>query len=156
LADPETQKFEDIAESLYPVLVRRLTLVLHDHASAEDVAQSALLRGYEAWSPGTINDSRAWIFTIAMRLALNETRRRRRWLLQTGPTDGAVETGGDPDLWVALGALDRNERVSLVLSVLEGYSQAEIASQLGVPAGTVASWLSRGKAKLRDRLSKEV
>jgi RNA polymerase sigma-70 factor (ECF subfamily) len=156
VAEPEARKFEDIAESLYPALVRRLTLVLHDHASAEDVAQSALLRGYQAWSPGTINDPRAWIFTIAMRLALNETRRRRRWLLRTGPTDGAVETGGDPDLWVALVALDRNERVSLVLSVLDGYSQAEIASRLGVPAGTVASWLSRGKAKLRASLSKEV
>ena len=156
VADPEPQKFEEIAESLYPALVRRLTLVLHDHASAEDVAQAALLRGYQAWSPGTINDPRAWIFTIAMRLALNETRRRRRWLLRTGPTDGAVEISVDPDLWAALGTLDQNERVSLVLSVLDGYSQADIASRLGVPAGTVASWLSRGKAKMRACLSREI
>jgi RNA polymerase sigma-70 factor (ECF subfamily) len=91
-----------------------------------------------------------------MRLALNETRRQRRWLLRTGPTDGAVEISVDPDLWAALGTLDHNERASLVLSVLDGYSQADIASRLGVPAGTVASWLSRGKAKLRANLSKEV
>jgi RNA polymerase sigma-70 factor (ECF subfamily) len=156
VADPEAHEFEDIAEALYPALVRRLTLVLHDHSSAEDVAQSALLRGYQAWSPGTINDPRAWIFTIAMRLALNETRRRRRWSLRTGQSDGTVEISVDPDLWAALGTLDDHERVSLVLNVLDGYSQAEIASRLGVPAGTVASWLSRGKAKLRANLSKEV
>ena len=75
MADEESERFEDIAELLYPDLVRRLTLVLHDHPSAEDVAQSALLRGYEVWSPGTIKDARAWIFTIGIRLALNERRR---------------------------------------------------------------------------------
>jgi RNA polymerase sigma-70 factor (ECF subfamily) len=156
VAIDEPRHFGDIAQELYPGLVRRLTLVLHDHAAAEDVAQSALLRGYEAWSPGTIKDPRAWIFTIGTRLALNELRRRRRWsILTTSEPAGLIETSSDPDLWAALGALDRNERAALVLSVLDGYSQAEIAEQLGVPTGTVASWSSRGKAKLRAKLSQE-
>ena len=33
-----------------------------------------------------------------------------------------------------------------------GYTQAEIGQLLGVPAGTVGSWLSRSKAQLRELL----
>jgi RNA polymerase sigma-70 factor (ECF subfamily) len=147
--------FEEIAASVYPAMVRRLTLMLHDHAAAEDVAQAALLKGYEAWSSEAIADPRAWIFTIAVRLALNETRQRRRWWGRDSRVDGTVEMNSDPDLWIALGELSRHERICLVLNALDGYSQAEIAKRLGVPAGTVASWLYRGKAKLRERLSLE-
>jgi RNA polymerase sigma-70 factor (ECF subfamily) len=147
--------FEQIAASVYPALVRRLTLMLRDHAAAEDVAQAALLKGYQAWSPGAIADPRAWIFTIAVRLALNENRRRRRWWSPDREVDGSVEMNTDPDLWIALGELSQHERICLVLNVLDGYSQTEIARRLGVPAGTVATWLYRGKAKLRERLSPE-
>jgi len=33
--------------------------------------------------------------------------------------------------------------------VLDGYTQDEVGELLGVPRGTVASWLSRGRARLR-------
>jgi len=36
--------------------------------------------------------------------------------------------------------------------VLDGYTQAEIAGMLSVPEGTVASWISRGRAALRREL----
>ena len=39
-----------------------------------------------------------------------------------------------------------------MLTVLDGYTQDEVAAMLEVPRGTVASWLSRGKARLRDVL----
>ena len=58
----------------------------------------------------------------------------------------------DPDLWAALSTLDTTTRSALLLNVLDGYTQAEIAGMLGVPEGTVASWLSRGRAALRREL----
>ena len=60
----------------------------------------------------------------------------------------------DPDLWRALSALDRRTRAALVLTVLDGYAQDQVAEMLSVPRGTVASWLSRGKARLRDVLER--
>jgi DNA-directed RNA polymerase specialized sigma24 family protein len=39
------------------------------------------------------------------------------------------------------------------MNAIDGYTQAEIASLMGVPAGTVASWLSRAKAQLREALT---
>lgn len=44
-------------------------------------------------------------------------------------------------------------RAALLLNVLDGYTQAEIARMLDVPAGTVASWIASGKARLREELS---
>ena len=52
--------------------------------------------------------------------------------------------------------LSRGERAALILHVLEGYSYEEIlATALDVPSGTVGSWLSRGKARMRETLERE-
>lgn len=61
----------------------------------------------------------------------------------------------DPDLWAALGTLSRGERAALILHVIEGYTYDEIAQKLGVSVGTVGSWLSRGKARMRANLEGE-
>ena len=63
---------------------------------------------------------------------------------------------GDPDLSKALLTLDARTRTALLLNVVDGYTQAEIGQMLGVPVGTVASWLSRGRAALRHRLGADV
>ena len=48
--------------------------------------------------------------------------------------------------------LDQATRSALLLNVLDGYTQAEIAGMLSVPEGTVASWISRGRSALRREL----
>jgi len=58
----------------------------------------------------------------------------------------------DPDLWRALNTLDRRTRAALVLTVLDGYTQEEVAGALGVARGTVASWLSRARGRLQPIL----
>jgi RNA polymerase sigma-70 factor (ECF subfamily) len=58
----------------------------------------------------------------------------------------------EPDLWIALGELEPRHRAALLLSTLEGYTHDEIGRILDVPAGTVSSWLSRTKDRLRQLL----
>lgn len=55
----------------------------------------------------------------------------------------------------ALRRLPEREQAVVVLSVLEGYPEREVAQALGVPVGTVKSRLSRAKAKLRGELAQE-
>ena len=43
-------------------------------------------------------------------------------------------------------------RSAILLSVVDGYTQREIAGMLAVPEGTVASWISRGRVMLRAAL----
>lgn len=133
-----------------PWLVRRLALVVGDAAEAEDLAQQALLRAAERWPLPPGSDVARWLAVVGMRLAIDERRRRRRWgFLPIRETDQLWAMTTDPDLWRALADLDRRTRVALVLTVLDGYTQEEVGELLGVPRGTVGSWLSRGRARLR-------
>ena len=145
--------FETAVRPHYANLVRRLVLVLGDERDAEDVAQEAYLKAYRSWERFDGIDVRAWLYTIALRLAFNHLRGRRRWLAAIGRIEPKPWTDpSDPDLWAALRGLDARTRTALLLNVVDGYTQAEIARMLSVPEGTVASWISRGRAILRREL----
>ena len=146
---------------LYPALVRRLTMVIGDAAEAQDVAQESFIRASRSRHRFDGRDPRAWFWTIGLRLASNELRRRRRFGAPPNETAATPTTDGGPawamsvdaDLWSALAELDRRTRAALLLNVLDGYTHAEIAAMLGVRPGTVSSWLSRGKERLREALA---
>lgn len=57
------------------------------------------------------------------------------------------------DVQHALATLPADQRLPLVLVDMEGYSVAETAQLLGVPAGTVKSRCARARAKLAPLLS---
>ena len=150
-SDPDA--FEAAVRPHYANLVRRLVLVLGDERDAEDIAQDAYLKAFRSWARFDGADVRAWLYTIALRLAFNHLRGRRRWLAAIGRVEPTPWTDpADPDLWAALAALDSRTRAALLLNVVDGYTQAEIATMLAVPEGTVASWISRGRATLRREL----
>lgn len=139
----------------YAGLVRRLTTVVRDHEVALDLAQEAYLRAYRAWDRFDGTDARGWLHTIGLRLAFNERKRRGRWS-SLNPRSAGIEPWVVPEdygLHEALSRLRREHRAALLLSAVDGYTQAEIAAMLGVPSGTVASWLSRAKAHLREVLT---
>ena len=140
-------------QSHYPSLVRRLTVIVGDPHEAEDLAQTTFERALGALDRFDGGDLRGWLYTIGVRLAINERRRRRRlheFLSRLEPDLAFIDV--DPDLWKALQALDRRTRAAIVLSVLDGYRYQEISAMLDVPAGTVGSWITRGKAQLRATL----
>ena len=64
--------------------------------------------------------------------------------------------GPDPfchgSLVAAMSSLRAPEREALVLHYLADLSVAEVADEMGAPAGTVRSWLSRGRAHVATRL----
>jgi RNA polymerase sigma-70 factor (ECF subfamily) len=147
------EAFEAAVRPHYANLVRRLVLVLGDPHDAEDVAQDAYLKAYRSWDRFDGVDVRAWLYTIALRLAFNQLRGRRRWLAAIGRIEPRTWADpADPDLSAALGTLDARTRSALLLNVVDGYTQAEIAVMLDAPAGTVASWISRGRTALRREL----
>jgi RNA polymerase sigma-70 factor (ECF subfamily) len=150
----EPRVFETAVRPYYAGLVRRLVLVLGNEQDAQDVAQDTYLKAFRSWARFDGLDVRAWLYTIALRLAFNQLRGRRRWLaviqrVEPRPWSDPV----DPDLSAAVGRLEARTRAALLLNVVDGYTHAEIARILSVPEGTVASWISRGRASLRRELA---
>ena len=74
------------------------------------------------------------------------------------PPRPATSDDRDDDLErvrAGLAALEHDRRRILSLHYLEGRSVAEIASELGVPLGTVKSRLFNARNELRHRLEEE-
>ncbi|MBA2416963.1 MAG: sigma-70 family RNA polymerase sigma factor [Geodermatophilaceae bacterium] len=125
-----------------------LRLTGGDHARAQDVVQEALMR---AWRHPEVLDpargsARAWLFTTARRIVIDEWRRAEvRPLVITEDVPEVVTPDAvDAALqaWLiedALAALSAAHRDVLVECFLRGRSVADAARALGIPPGTVKS-----------------
>ena len=150
--------FEEFYASSYrPVLRVLLPLVLDVHA-AEELAQEAFLRAFREWDRvSRYDDPRAWLFKVAMRLAVSRWRRLRTAaaaLVRHGPPAPVSEP--DPisvAVFSALARLPIAQRQALVLHHMLGVPIPEVAEMLQVPVGTVKARLFRGRAALAPLLS---
>jgi RNA polymerase sigma-70 factor, ECF subfamily len=126
-----------------------LRLVDNDRARAEDVVQETLLR---AWRHRAILESpppslRAWLYTVARNIVIDEWRSRRVQLETTVADVPEAATGDDADdqmllAWVVAEAVTRlspEHRAVLLECYYRGRPVAEAARRLGVPEGTVKS-----------------
>lgn len=138
---------------------------------AEDVAQEAFIRLWRArhrWRPSAT--VRTFLFTIASRLCLNRQRgwRRRPAVPLVADEDGVApelrDEAPDPERLAAAAQLRRslreeiatlppNQRLALLLKLVEGLRYDEIAAALDCSPAAVESLLSRARARLRRRLA---
>jgi len=96
-----------------------------------------------------------WLLVTAANVARNVSRSARRYaaLLDKLPAPLApAAASSDGSATEALRALSLADRQVITLSVLEGFSEAEIAAALGIARGTVKSRLSRAKQRLATGL----
>ena len=155
LTAADTLEFEAAFSVHMPWLRRRLALMVGDPEEAEDLAQEAFARAVQKWPIGSRNDVARWLAAVGIRLAIDEMRRRRRWgFLRLHETDAAWAMNTDPDLWLAISELEPGARAAMLLTVLDGYTQQEVADTLGVARGTVASWISRARDRLQPAIGR--
>ncbi len=150
LTPTDTRDLETAFSVHMPWLRRRIALIVGDLEEASDLAQEAFARAIANWPLGSRDDVARWLAAVGIRLAIDEMRRRRRWgFLPLRETDAHWALAVDPDLWRAIWRLKPATRAALLLTVVDGYTQEEVAVALGVARGTVASWLSRARDQLR-------
>lgn len=135
--------------------------VLGDRDDVDDVVQLVYIKVYRGLA-GFRGEARlsTWIYQIARNEAINAVKKRR---LDTTPIEDVVLAASDgarPDAMVhqgelsdhmesAMQRLDENQRMALELRYMGERSYEEIADVMGVPLGTVKTYIHRGKAELK-------
>lgn len=105
----------------------------------------------------------AWAYRIISRRAADTIRRAQRqrkltesYLSEPKPTASTIDTieaGADSGpLRRAMAALPPEQRAAIALFYLEGFTVAETAAALSVPAGTVKTRLMTARRKMRAAL----
>jgi RNA polymerase sigma-70 factor, ECF subfamily len=149
------QEFDAFFRKVQPRLVAQAYVYTGVLAQAQDLAHETLARAWEQWS--RIRDYEnpgAWARKVLSNLATSESRRTKvRRQHQTSLTD--VD---GPDLEAlaladALRTIPMPQRHAIVLHDAIGIPIHDVALELGVPEGTVRSWLSRGRRALAVELN---
>jgi len=169
--------FDRLVELHAPRVYNLAYRMLGNAEDAQDVAQEAFLRIYDALPKFRGEASfTTWMYRIVTNVCHDELSRRRRRppaLTELEPEDGEAaapdeqlttgETAEDSmlrrertrALHEAIAALPPPFRAVLVLYDLQGFSYDEIAEMLRVNLGTVKSRLNRARNLLREKICHE-
>ena len=166
--DGDRAAFDALYAAVAPRLLGFVVQLVGERALAEDILQETLLKLHEArgfYVRGA--DPLPWMFTIARHTAFDELRRRKRARVRLVENDdrpppepraglsGAPElarANDDPAGAEALAALDQlpdAQRQALLLTKVEGLSQAEAAARAGTTPGAIKLRAHRAYVALR-------
>lgn len=137
--------------------------MLSSTEEAEDVVQETFIRVYQHRQSFNFQHCfSTWIYTIALNLARNELRKRKKFkFLDIADMQGSeAEFAVDPKLpsrlpqvlEAATKALPEKYRTAFLLRDVQEMSYDEVAKVLGVPLGTVKSRVNRARMILREKL----
>jgi RNA polymerase sigma-70 factor (TIGR02957 family) len=159
---------EQLLDELRPVAFAIAYRMLGTVSEAEDVVQEALLRVHQALDRGEeIASPRAFVATVATRLAINELRsaraRRERYVGEWLPEP--IITGGDEDpaqqaemadslslaVLVLLESLSPEQRAVLLLHDVFDYPYREIATIVGKSEDNVRQLATRARRHVEER-----
>ena len=153
--------------TMYGLAVR----ITNDAGLAQDAVQEAMLG---VWRNASRFDAsrakaRTWMLALVHHRAIDAIRRRRASVALPEPDVPPPAALVVPDIWddvvgrldavalrAALGRVPIAQREVLELAYFAGRTQQEIATQVGIPLGTVKSRVRLGLLALRAELGNEV
>ena len=147
-------------DSLYNFAYR----LTRNREEAEDVVQEASLRGFKAYHKFTEGTNfRAWMFTIARNIYINEYRKKSREPIKVNyeETENFISlpefTGFEEELFSetlqqSLNQLSEELRTTLMLFYVEELSYKEIAEVMKCPVGTVMSRLFMARQCMKKKM----
>lgn len=147
--------------------------ILDDSDTASDATQDGFIKAYQRLNQYRGGSFKAWLLRIITNTcydALRAQKRRPTSSLESEEDEDAdhdvrwLDPAERPDAYVvrqelaeviqaAIQKLPPDQRMTLILSDIEGLDYQEIADATNTALGTVKSRLSRARARLRDLLS---
>jgi RNA polymerase sigma factor (sigma-70 family) len=155
--------FSQLVDRHGPLVIGVCRNVLSRHHDAEDAAQATFLTLARKADSLLGHPSLAgWLHTVAWHISMRarqarQLRVQREHREDDSPAvehDALVAAERSLQLHTAVANLPEKHRLPIVLHHFEGWSEAEVAELLGAKVGTVSGRLSRGRAMLRDKLSR--
>ncbi|HTJ44061.1 MAG TPA: sigma-70 family RNA polymerase sigma factor [Kofleriaceae bacterium] len=150
---PGLEAFDAVYEREFDYVWRTLGRLGVPPSDLADAAHEVFLVVFRRWKELDLDRGlRPWLFGVARRVAADA--RRKAANAPATSLDREPAAPDQPDhaerdlLWRALAELDEDRRVAVILHDLDGYTGAEIASMLDVPANTVHSRLRLARADL--------
>jgi RNA polymerase sigma-70 factor (ECF subfamily) len=167
----DTHSFNQLVSHYQDMVYNVAYRILGDAQAAADASQDTFLSAYQAVGKFKGGSFKAWLLRIATNACYDQLRIQKR-----RPTSSleALYTDSDPSshfvngrespeesalrqelgqtIQRGIAGLPAEQRVTLVLSDVQGLSYAEIAQATGTSVGTVKSRLSRARSRLRDYL----
>jgi RNA polymerase sigma-70 factor (ECF subfamily) len=155
--------FNQMVDRYKDRLMNVIGRMLSSQEEAEDIVQETFVRVYQHRQSFNFKHCfSTWIYTIALNLARNELRKRRKFKfyditeMQGNESEFAVEPEVPSNLPQALNKaisqLPEKYRIAFVLRDVQELPYEEVAKVLDVPLGTVKSRVNRARLMLREKL----
>jgi RNA polymerase sigma-70 factor, ECF subfamily len=138
--------------------------ILRQREWAEEALQESFVAVWERardYDPAR-GSAMGWLVTIVRHCAIDQLRRsaarpesrsEAEAALPTLPASGSADSGAElRALPRCLDELDEHPRRAVLLAYCYGLTREELAARLGVPIGTVKSWLRRSLERLQKCL----
>ena len=176
LAAGEDEALEELVERHKRVVLNIAYRYTGDSVAAEDLAQEAFIRVYQArkrYKPAAKFST--WLYRIVSNLCLSALRKeqvRKAYSLdstletQEGEfrTDRSTEETGSPGARLereelagvvreAVQALPENQRIAVILNRYASLGYQEVAKSMGLSSMAVKSLLNRARSNLKEKLS---
>jgi len=169
----DVSAFNQLVRAYQTMVYRTAYRVMGESASAEDATQDAFVSAYKHIRAYRGGSFKAWLLRIVTNACYDQLRVRQRrptasldaMLVDSdNPAPGADRAAPESPQDFAerqelgdaiqrgLVTLPPDQRVTLVLVDIEGFSYDEVAEATGANLGTVKSRLSRARLALRDFL----
>jgi len=144
-------------------LMNVIMRMIQSQEEAEDIVQETFVRVYQHRESFDFRHCfSTWLYTIALNLARNELRKRKRFKffdindMQGKENEIAVEMKIPSNLPQALKKavedLPEKYRTAFILRDIEEQPYEEVAKIMHIPLGTVKSRVNRARALLREKL----
>ena len=155
--------FEAVFHSDYPRIARAVARVIGDRSRAEDLAIEAFWRLWRT-PRAQSGDAGGWLYRTAVRLSIDELRRRARRARYEGLVSRLTQSPRTPD--DLFSTAEAQGRVRTVLAALaprqaellllrsDGIPYEELAVMLSIRPASVGTLLSRARAAFRKEYVK--
>jgi RNA polymerase sigma factor (sigma-70 family) len=172
--DDTRRRFEELVLPHLDSAYRFARWLSHAPADADDIVQEAVLRAFRGFDGLRGSDVKAWLLRIVKNCYLTALKQQQRRAFVPLPEEhdeqggqAMIATTQDPESttisrdeqrmleWL-LSGLPEEHREVLVLREIEEMDYHEIAAVTSVPIGTVMSRLSRARAALKARCSRQM